>query len=74
MDELKLASAPQGIWCCEQQHKCKWQGFALHHGLSWGTIPHDSNTWRQWHSRECGGALIQLVEPKEGTLIKGEYK
>lgn len=59
-----LVMRRHGVWCCDQQHKCKWQGFALHQGLSWGTIPDESNVWRQWHDRECGGKLIQIVEPE----------
>jgi hypothetical protein len=53
-----------GVWCCEKQHKCKWQGFALHQGLAWGTFP-TAGEWRKWHDLECGGKLIQLVEPEQ---------
>lgn len=50
-----------GVWCCEHRAECKWQGFALHQGLSWGIIPEHSQ-WREWHDRECGGRLIQLID------------
>jgi len=50
-----------GVWCCEHRAKCKWQGFALHQGLSWGAIP-EHGQWREWHNRECGGRLIQLID------------
>jgi hypothetical protein len=53
----------RGVWCCEKQHKCTWQGFALHQGLAWGVIPNEYNAWRRRHESECGGELIQLVEP-----------
>lgn len=56
-------SLDSGVWCCEREHQCKWQCFALHRGLAWGTIPNEHNVWRQWHDRECGGQLIQLLEP-----------
>ena len=51
------------VWCCAKKARCKWQGFALHQGLAWGTVPPPSNTWRQWHDRECGGELVQLLAP-----------
>ena len=53
----------RGVWCCERRYQCKWQGFALHAGLAWGEIPSENNAWRQWHDRECGGQLIQLIQP-----------
>ena len=49
------------VWCCERKSQCKWQGFALHQGLGWGTIPPVTDEWRKWHDRECGGRLLQLV-------------
>ena len=56
-----------GIFCCSRKYQCTWQGFALHQGLGWGVIPHESNPWRQWHDRKCSGKLIQLVEPADGS-------
>jgi len=58
----------QGVWCCEKQHKCTWQGFALYHGLAWGTVPNEFNVWKQRHDTECGGKLIQLVEPSSESV------
>lgn len=52
-----------GVWCCEKHSQCKWQGFALHRGLAWGTIADSLPEWRERHERECGGKLIQLLEP-----------
>ena len=52
-----------GVWCCERGHECRCHGFSLHQGLAWGTIPPESHHWRKWHAAECGGNLIQLVEP-----------
>jgi len=62
-----------GVWCCEYRHKCKWQGFALHQGLAWGSKEYALRAWRTWHDRECGGKLIQLVptgkKPLDNTTI-----
>lgn len=52
-----------GVWCCEREANCKWQCFVLYKGLGWGTIPGKDEPWRKMHDRECGGKLIQLVEP-----------
>lgn len=52
-------------WCCEKRSKCNWQGFALHQGLAWGSIPPATDPWRQWHDRECGGKLIRLRRPHD---------
>jgi len=54
-------AAPDGAWCCIYKEKCKWQAFALHRGLGWGEIPPPTNAWREWHDKECGGALLQLL-------------
>lgn len=57
-----------GVWCCEHKAKCKWQGFALHQGLAWGEVPKlfpGYRDWRSVHDQECGGRLIQLVEPND---------
>lgn len=63
------AALAQGVWCCERMAQCNWQGFALHQGLAWGTVPpkHEAitNDWRTWHDRECGGRLIQLLPPND---------
>lgn len=45
---------------CEKHHQCKWQGFRLHQGLGWGEIPGEHDPWRIWHTRECGGRLVEL--------------
>lgn len=60
----KSKQADFQVWCCEHRFKCKWQGFMLHQGLGWGTIPNETDEWRKWHDRECGGRLIQLVNTK----------
>jgi len=60
-----------GVWCCENKSACKWQGYALHQGLGWGTIPPETNEWRMWHNRECGGKLIQLVPPQREEVTNG---
>lgn len=52
-----------GVFCCQHKDRCGWQGFVLHQGLGWGTIPHELNPWRQAHDQMCGGSLIQLVQP-----------
>lgn len=53
----------EGVWCCTERHKCKWQCFALHKGLAWGMIPPPSNPWRQRHDDgRCPGTLVQLLE------------
>lgn len=51
-----------GVWCCERMAFCRWQGYELSFGLAWGRVEDCSPTWREWHDRECGGKLIQLVE------------
>jgi hypothetical protein len=53
--------AHEGVWCCERKSKCKWQCFALHQGLSWGTCGSPQTEWITAHQRECGGKLIQLL-------------
>ena len=53
------------VWCCEHRYKCKWQAFALYQGLAWGTILPETNEWRKWHDKECGGRLIQLIEKED---------
>lgn len=55
----------EGVWCCERQCKCKWQGYALTHGLGWGTVPTilSSPAWVAMHHEHCGGELIQISEP-----------
>lgn len=67
MNAKTAESATQvpAVWCCERQHNCKWQGFVLHRGLAWGTVPGETNLWRQRHDLECGGKLIQLVNNAE---------
>lgn len=45
---------------CERKHFCRWQGYRLHQGLGWGTIPIQVNPWREAHDRECGGKLVPL--------------
>ena len=54
-----------GVWCCEHRFNCNWQGINLHQGLGWGTIPPEHSVFRKWHDKECGGKLIQLVEPSK---------
>jgi hypothetical protein len=56
-----------GVWCCEHKSRCKWQGFALNHGIGWGVVPKNTGaySWREAHDRECGGRLIQLVPPND---------
>lgn len=63
-----MVEIPKHVHCCERLHQCKWQGFALHKGLSWGRIENHTSEWRKWHAQECGGKLIQfdLVESKGG--------
>ncbi len=51
----------EGVWCCEHKSKCKWQGFALHKGLAWGSPELSLPEWREWHEKQCGGNLIQLL-------------
>jgi hypothetical protein len=50
---------------CEKKHDCKWQGFHFHRGLSWGEVPDENDTWRQWHDKGCGGKLIPIIEEAE---------
>ena len=61
MNDIKDLSC----WYCEKKWNCKWQGFALHHGIAWGIIPPKTNIWRQWHEQNCGGKLIQLIPGPE---------
>ena len=50
---------------CERKHKCKWQAFTMHHGLTWGQPPDRTDEWMKWHTRECGGRLIILFDKTE---------
>ncbi len=50
-----------GVWCCENKSKCKWQGFVLNHGIAWGVVP-VYGEWKEYHDRHCGGRLIQLID------------
>lgn len=61
-----MPEIPKHVFCCERLHKCKFQGFALYHGLAWGEIEGSVREWREAHKRACGGKLIQfdLVESK----------
>jgi len=56
-----------GVWCCTEQHRCKWQGFALHQGLAWGQHLSVNPAWQAFHDGECEGKLIQLLQPCETT-------
>lgn len=55
-----MANRDFSVWCCERHSGCKWQGFALYQGLSWGKIPHETNIWRKRHDQICKGKLIQI--------------
>lgn len=66
--------AHEGVWCCERGWQCKWQGYALHQGLSWGTVPTKGNVWLEWHKRECGGELIQLIQPVKDKMQLSDRK
>ena len=57
-----------GVWCCEKRVACRWQGYALHQGLGWGTVRPSHDPWRIAHDRECGGKLIQLL-PRGNTAL-----
>lgn len=53
-----------GVFCCEHKANCTRQGFVLHQGLGWGTVPVvERRGWAASHREICGGRLIQLVEP-----------
>ena len=52
-----------GVWCCTEKSQCKWQGFALHQGLAWGTANGTPPAWRDRHNANCRGRLIQLILP-----------
>ena len=54
-----------GVWCCDRRHRCGWQGFLLHQGLSWGTIPSEHGSWCKCHDLHCSGTLVQLLEPQD---------
>lgn len=56
-----------GVFCCQHKDQCRWQCFMLHGGLGWGTIPRETNLWRQAHDERCGGKLIQLMDPADGS-------
>ena len=49
------------IFYCTEKEKCKWQGFALNHGLSWGTSKNTTTQWQEWHTKECKGKLIECA-------------
>lgn len=66
-DRESTAFTHRGVWCCEKRWECKWQCYALHQGLSWGTVPLPTEPWAEWHKRECGGLLMQLIPPSEKT-------
>lgn len=53
-----------GVWCCSSGYRCRWQGYTLHKGLAWGTMPQPTDAWRMRHALECGGMLVQLLEPQ----------
>ena len=56
----------QGIWGCRLGSWCQWKGFALSKdGIAIGTVPHETNEWRKWHERECGGELVQVLEKEK---------
>ena len=56
----------RGIWGCRRGGECTWKGTKLSDdGLSLGTVPHESDTWRQWHERKCGGELVQILEQEQ---------
>lgn len=56
----------RGIWCCRRGACCQWKGFALSKdGIAIGTIPHETDRWRRFHQRECGGELVQILEKEE---------
>lgn len=56
---------------CEYQHKCKWQGFALYQGFSWGPIKSALSGWRERHDANCGGRLIELAPlPAIAELVR----
>ena len=60
--------AHPGVWCCERRGQCKWKCYALEAaGLQWGTPDQVTPEWLKWHKRECGGRLVQLVPPNDGT-------
>ena len=61
LSSMELPELPD-IWFCERKHQCKWQGFALNGGVSFGEIPTDKsdNSWFKWHEKECGGKLTQI--------------
>ena len=65
---IKKAHLECGVWCCTEMHKCTWQGYMLHRGLSWGTVPAYIDPWRRYHDRYCKGSLVQLVQPYEETI------
>jgi len=52
---------PPDIYYCTDGSRCKWKCFALHKGVGIGKADDPSSQrWRQWHSQECPGALVQL--------------
>ena len=61
----------QGIWGCRRGLKCKWKGLALSaNGIEIGTVRPPGNAWREEHDRQCGGELVQILQPKrQGELI-----
>lgn len=57
---------------CEKLHQCKWQGFRLHQGLGWGEIPGERDPWRVWHTKECGGRLVELFTRVELEEVRAD--
>jgi hypothetical protein len=56
----------RGIWGCRRGNQCKWKGRKLSSdGIALGIVPHEADTWRQWHERTCGGELVQIVEKEQ---------
>lgn len=65
MTDKKNPDPMPGVWGCTRREKCTWQCYALHHGLSWGTVPPTADTWRKWHKKRCHGDLVQLIPPEK---------
>lgn len=67
-------SAPNSAkaFYCEKLHQCKWQGFRLHQGLGWGEIPGERDPWRVWHTKECGGRLVELFTRVELEEVRAD--
>lgn len=56
----------RGIWGCRRGCCCKWKGMLLSSdGIAIGTVPPETDTWRQWHVRKCGAELVQILEKEQ---------